>query len=141
MVERGFPPGRNRGLSKAGDAQGAGPRQAVNRVAWRTGDDIPQFFAARADIAVAARIVGEVAARKGAVRALGLVHQFHVRLTAREVRRHRWTSLKTEKSVETAIEWLEDCGWVRRERPTQVQVGRPTARYAIHPDLGGGADE
>ena len=33
-----LPPGRNRGLSKAGDAQGAGPRQAVNRVAWRTGD-------------------------------------------------------------------------------------------------------
>jgi hypothetical protein len=61
--------------------------------------------------------------------------------TAREVRRHQWTGLKTERSVETAIEWLEDCGWVRRERPTQVQVGRPTARYAIHPDLSGGAHE
>ena len=40
----------------------------------------PQLFAARANIAVALWIEGEVAARKGAVRALGLVHQFHVRL-------------------------------------------------------------
>ena len=61
--------------------------------------------------------------------------------TAREVRRHQWTGLKTERSVETAIEWLEDCGWVRRERPTQVQVGRPTTRYEIHPEVGGGVDE
>ena len=61
--------------------------------------------------------------------------------TAREVRRHQWTGLKTEKSVETAIEWLEDCGWVRRERPTHGQAGRPTTRYEIHPDLSGGVDE
>ena len=61
--------------------------------------------------------------------------------TAREVRRHQWTSLKTEKSVETAIEWLEDAGWVRRELPTHGQAGRPTTRYEIHPDLNGGADE
>src|ERR1700735_2666837 len=40
----------------------------------------PQLFAARANIAVARWIEGEVAARKGAVRAVGLVHQFHVRL-------------------------------------------------------------
>jgi hypothetical protein len=39
-----------------------------------------QLFATRANIAVALWIEGEVAARKGAVRALGLVHQFHVRL-------------------------------------------------------------
>src|SRR5580704_2221605 len=40
----------------------------------------PQLFAAGADIAVALWIEGEVAARKGAVRALGLVDQFNVRL-------------------------------------------------------------
>jgi Protein of unknown function (DUF3987)/Bifunctional DNA primase/polymerase, N-terminal len=57
--------------------------------------------------------------------------------TAREVRRHQWTGLKTERSVETAIEWVEDCGWVRRMRPPFGQVGRPTNRYEIHPDLRG----
>jgi hypothetical protein len=61
--------------------------------------------------------------------------------TAREVRRHQWTGLKTERSVETAIEWVEDCGWVRRMRPPFGQVGRPTTRYEIHPDLTGGVDE
>jgi Protein of unknown function (DUF3987)/Bifunctional DNA primase/polymerase, N-terminal len=61
--------------------------------------------------------------------------------TAREVRRHQWTDLKTERSVETAIEWVEDCGWVRRDRPTHGQAGRPTTRYEIHPDLNGGVDE
>jgi hypothetical protein len=60
--------------------------------------------------------------------------------TAREVRRHQWTGLKSERSVETAIEWLEDSGWVRA-RPTHSQVGRPTTRYEIHPDLSGGVDE
>jgi hypothetical protein len=54
--------------------------------------------------------------------------------TAREVRRHQWTGLRTEKAVEAAIEWLEDAGWIRRERPTPGQPGRPTARYEIHPD-------
>jgi hypothetical protein len=61
--------------------------------------------------------------------------------TAREVRRHQWTGLKTEESVETAIEWLEDFGWVRGKRPTHGQVGRPTIRYEIHPGLGVGVDE
>ena len=61
--------------------------------------------------------------------------------TAREVRRHQWTRLKTDRSVETAIEWLEDFGWVRQDRPTQGQAGRPTTRYVIHPDFSGGADE
>ena len=61
--------------------------------------------------------------------------------TAREVRRHQWTGLKTERSVETAIEWLEDCGWVRRMRSAHGQAGRPTTRYGIHPDLSGGVEE
>jgi hypothetical protein len=61
--------------------------------------------------------------------------------TAREVRRRQWTGLKTERAVETAIEWLEDCGWVRGMRPIQRQVGRPTIRYEIHPDLSVGVDE
>jgi hypothetical protein len=61
--------------------------------------------------------------------------------TAREVRRHQRTALKTERSVETAIEWLEDCGWIRREQPTPGQPGRPTTRYEIHPDLREGITE
>ena len=47
-----------------------------------------QLFAARANIEVALGIEGEVAARKGAVRALGLVHQFHMRLDSALVHRH-----------------------------------------------------
>jgi Protein of unknown function (DUF3987) len=61
--------------------------------------------------------------------------------TAREVRRHQWTGLKTERSVDAAIEWVEDCGWVRPMRPTHGQIGRPTTRYEIHPDFSGGVDE
>jgi hypothetical protein len=61
--------------------------------------------------------------------------------TAREVRRHQWTGLKTERSVETALEWVEDCGWVRGMRPTFGQMGRPTTRYEIHPDLSEGVGE
>ena len=40
----------------------------------------PQLFAARADIKVAIRIEGDVAAGEGSVRALCLVDQVHVRL-------------------------------------------------------------
>src|ERR1700741_3859112 len=39
-----------------------------------------QLFAGGTDIEVALWIEGEVAAREGSVRALGLVHQFHMRL-------------------------------------------------------------
>src|SRR3984885_11832620 len=39
-----------------------------------------QLFVGGTDIEVALWIEGEVAAREGSVRALGLVHQFHMRL-------------------------------------------------------------
>jgi hypothetical protein len=61
--------------------------------------------------------------------------------TVREVRRHGWTGLKTEKAVEAALEWLEDANWVRGERSASGQLGRPTVRYDIHPDLVDGIDE
>ena len=53
----------------------------------------PQLFAAGADIEAALWIEGEVAARKGTVPALGLVHQFHVRLDPALV--HQPRSCKT----------------------------------------------
>lgn len=54
--------------------------------------------------------------------------------TARDVRRHQWRYLTTQGAVASAIEWLEDEGWIVAE-PTggAGPGGRPTERYRINP--------
>jgi hypothetical protein len=57
--------------------------------------------------------------------------------TAYDVRRHQWSNLQTPDEVESALDWLEDSGWIRRLPPPtgRSRGGRPTVRYEIHPDL------
>jgi hypothetical protein len=56
--------------------------------------------------------------------------------TAYHVRRHQWSNLQTADDVESALDWLEDSGWIRRlPRADQPRGGRPTVRYEVHPDL------
>jgi hypothetical protein len=57
--------------------------------------------------------------------------------TAHDVRRHQWSNLQTPDDVESALDWLEDSGWIRRMPPPagRSRGGRPTVRYEIHPDL------
>ena len=57
--------------------------------------------------------------------------------TAYDVRRHQWSNLQTPDEVKSALDWLDDSGWIRRMPPPagQSRGGRPTVRYEIHPDL------
>jgi phage/plasmid primase-like uncharacterized protein len=56
--------------------------------------------------------------------------------TARDVRRHQWRSLTTDKEVQAALDCLEDKGWVRAEEVLPgTQGGRPTTTYLINPRL------
>jgi hypothetical protein len=58
------------------------------------------------------------------------------RFTARDVRRHQWRSLTTDKAVQAALDWLEDEGWLRAEEVLPgTQGGRPTTTYTINPKL------
>ena len=57
--------------------------------------------------------------------------------TAHEIRRRQWSNLQTPEDVESALDWLEDSGWIRRMPPPagRSRGGRPTVRYEVHPDL------
>ncbi len=57
--------------------------------------------------------------------------------TAHEIRRHQWSNLLTPEDTESALDWLEESGWIRRMPPPagRNRGGRPTVRYEIHPDL------
>jgi hypothetical protein len=56
--------------------------------------------------------------------------------TAREVQRHGWQSLTTPDDVRNALEWLVDAGWLRINRVTNSEGGRPTETYTINPKVG-----
>jgi len=55
--------------------------------------------------------------------------------TARDVRRNQWRSLTTEESVEAAIGWLEDEGWLRATKSDGTAPGRRTSRYFVNPKI------
>ena len=57
--------------------------------------------------------------------------------TARDVRRNQWQGLCREESVQAALEWLEDEGWLRGEDccGNGPGSGRRTRRYAINPAI------
>ena len=55
--------------------------------------------------------------------------------TARDVRRNQWRSLTTDESVESAINWLEDEGWLRAAQASGTGPGRRTNRYFINPKI------
>jgi len=56
--------------------------------------------------------------------------------TARDVRRNQWRSLTTDQSVQAALDWLEDEGWLRSyAREHENGRGRPTIRYEINPNI------
>ena len=55
--------------------------------------------------------------------------------TARDVRRNQWRSLTTDEAVNSALDWLEDEGWLRSYEVggTGPGMGRRTKRYNINP--------
>ncbi|MEA3277558.1 MAG: DUF3987 domain-containing protein [Pseudomonadota bacterium] len=54
--------------------------------------------------------------------------------TARDVRRHQWSYLKSGEAVEAALDWLEDDGWIRSEDVMSGSSGgRPKVLYHINP--------
>ena len=56
--------------------------------------------------------------------------------TFRTIDQAKWSGLTTKKAIEDALGWLEDSGWIRAiDEPVGKRGGRPTTRYAIHPDL------
>lgn len=55
--------------------------------------------------------------------------------TARDVRRNQWRSLTTDESVEAAIGWLEDEGWLRATQVSSTGPGRRTNRYFVNPKI------
>ena len=55
--------------------------------------------------------------------------------TARDVQRPGWCRLTNAEAVRAALEWLEDEGWVRPEKATTAQGGRPTLVYRINPKV------
>ena len=57
--------------------------------------------------------------------------------TARDISRHNWRYLTSENSVKSALEWLEEEGWVRSTETggSGPGSGRPTRRYSINPHL------
>jgi hypothetical protein len=54
--------------------------------------------------------------------------------TARDVSRAHWSGLANETVIGKALEWLEEDHWIKKI-DVAVKLGRPTVRYAIHPDL------
>ncbi len=56
--------------------------------------------------------------------------------TARDVRRNQWRSLTNEESVQAALDWLEDEGWLRGYRDVKGQAqGKSAWRYSINPKI------
>lgn len=58
--------------------------------------------------------------------------------TVRDVMRKDWAGISTPLQAEAALGILEEMGWVRSEESTPPS-GRPTTRYAINPQVKGGA--
>ena len=59
----------------------------------------------------------------------------HDGFTLRDVRRHQWHGLTSNKDIEFALLWLEDEDWIRGEEigGDGPGSGRPTTRYTINP--------
>lgn len=57
--------------------------------------------------------------------------------TARNVRRNQWRYLTSEDAVESALDWLEEEGWVKSYETggTGPGSGRRTTRYRINPKI------
>jgi hypothetical protein len=57
--------------------------------------------------------------------------------TARDVRRNQWRYLTTDTAVQSALDWLEDEGWLKSYEVggTGPGSGRPTYRYKINPKI------
>lgn len=57
--------------------------------------------------------------------------------TSRDVRRNQWRYLTTDQAVQSALDWLEDEGWLRSVEVggTGPGTGRRTQRYYINPKL------
>lgn len=56
--------------------------------------------------------------------------------TARDIRRHEWSHLKTESDVQAALDRLEEAHWLRPSSiPTGEGGGRPTTIYFINPKI------
>jgi len=62
--------------------------------------------------------------------------QLNEGFTAYDVSRKQWTGLTTREDVERALAHLEDNGWIKAiEQQAGDTGGRPTVRYAIHPQI------
>jgi hypothetical protein len=57
--------------------------------------------------------------------------------TLRDVRRHQWRGLTKDESIQAALDWLEDCHWIKSEESggTGPGTGRRTTRYRINPRI------
>jgi hypothetical protein len=56
--------------------------------------------------------------------------------TVRTIDRAKWSGLTDKKTIEDALAWLEDGGWIRAIETPVKKGGRPPAtRYTIHPNL------
>jgi hypothetical protein len=55
--------------------------------------------------------------------------------TARDVRRNRWRCLTGDEAIQSALDWLEDEGWLRADQVGGAGpgTGRRTWRYFINP--------
>jgi hypothetical protein len=59
--------------------------------------------------------------------------------TARDVRRNQWRYLTTDESVQGALDWLVDEGWLRTKEVGGAGSGsgRRTIHYIINPKFTG----
>lgn len=55
--------------------------------------------------------------------------------TARDVYIKGWRYLKKVEDAETALDWLENKGWVRKQPRIYDAGGRPTDRYTLNPSV------
>ena len=60
--------------------------------------------------------------------------------TARDVRLKQWRYLTKDEGITSALDWLEDSGWLRPEQVggTGPGSGRRTTRYRVNPKIAGG---
>ena len=60
--------------------------------------------------------------------------------TARDVRRNQWRYLTTDESVQGALDWLVDEGWLKSKEigGKGPGTGRRTTQYIINPKLSTG---
>lgn len=64
--------------------------------------------------------------------------KFEDGFTARDVLRKGWGGLRTAPDVETALNLLEESGWVMSQEDRDDRGGRPTIRYAVNPKVRAG---